>query len=236
METPVGAPFNEKLRLEIAKLREMTLKKKMEYIWDYYKPFIIGVVIALLLLFVLLNTWMFNPSPEIGLLVSWSAGFATDEQITDLKTMIERQLFNENENKEIQIPRILTNTEDPSITMMNHQRVIAMVSAGTIDVFVLDSVLLEVYSESGFLYPMEGMLAQIKSSNPEVYEIIAENITFSRYELDDGSIVERIVGISLNESPLFSETGIIGQDLYYSVSVTSRNKGSALQALLILYT
>jgi len=235
METPIGAPFKVKLRIEIAKLKEMTLKGKLEYIWDYYKPFIIALIAILALTAILLNTWLINPAPKTVLFVSWSSGFATQEQIDDLTHVLEKRLIEESENENVIVSQAIINDDDPAASMMIHQRTVAMVAAGAIDVFILDSALIEVYNTGGFIRPLESLLAEIKSINPAVYDKIVENVTYSLYEAEDGSTSERITGIGVGKSPLFTKLGFFEQELYFSVVITSSNSANILQTLLAFF-
>jgi len=235
METPVGAPFKEKLRIEITKLREMTLKEKLEYIWEYYKFFIIGVLIVLLITGSLLNMWLFNPTPGTALFISWNSGFATDEQFEDLKEALEERLIEDKKYEEVVISHFLTSAVDPLVEVASTQRIVAMMATGAIDIFILDFKLLEEKTKSGFIRPMEKILAEVKAINPQVFETIEKNITYVMYENDEENASMRLMGISIGGSPLFSKVGIIEQELYFSLAMTTENTEIIIKTLIALF-
>jgi len=235
METPVHAPFKERVRIEIKKMREMPFKKKMEYIWDYYKIPIIATVAVLILLGSFINTRFINPPPNAALYVIWSAGYATDEQIGTLKETFEKKLIDEDANEIVIITTLFTMADDPTLGMANFQRLQAMLAAGEIDVFILGSQILHDYAEVGYLQPMESILAKIRVENPEVYKRIEENIVRGLIENEDRNIAERIIGININESPLVNKINFYVQELYFGVSVTAGQIENAAAALIQLF-
>ena len=56
MDTPPGAPLKVKFRMEIEKLREMSFKKKLEHIWEYYKFHIIAILVFFIFIGSIINT------------------------------------------------------------------------------------------------------------------------------------------------------------------------------------
>jgi hypothetical protein len=236
LETPVNAPFKEKVRIEIAKLKEMTFKKKVEYIWEYYKLHIIGLIIILGIIGSLMNTWFFNPNPDSALFVAWSSGFTLHEQLDDLKDVLEERIVDENVNEEVVVSMFVgANSDDASMMMAYTQRLMAMVAAGAIDVFIIDAQQMEMYSNSGILRPMEDMLARVHSINPAVYELIEENKVSLRYEPEEGVFLENIMGISIIGSPLLSRLEFFEQELYFGISASARNIDNAIEALIMFF-
>ena len=235
METPVNASLKEKFRIEIANLREMTFKRKLEHIWEYYKFHIISVLIILFVTLSLLNIWVFNPNPDTALFVSWNAGFATDEQIDSLVDVFEERLIEAGVREEVVVSQFFFNSDDPSVNMAGIQRTVAMISTGMIDLFVLDSQLLEDYSGIGYLQPLDSYLSVIESRDPVVYNRIEENIVSAMCEIDEDIIEERMVGIRIGSSPLFSKLGMFEQELYLSIAVTSGRTENVIQALIMFF-
>jgi len=235
METPVSASFKEKLRIEAAKLREMTFKEKMEYIWEYYRYLIIGVLIVLFIIGSLLNTWLVNPPADAALFISWNAGFVTEEQFDSLNGVLKELLINEKENKEIIISYIPVNDTDPTLVMAGLQRTVAMVAAGSIDIFILDAQLLEHNTNSGFLRPLESILEEIQAINHTVYATIKENVSYELYKIEDDVFSQRIMGIKIKDSPLLSELGFYEQELYLGVSITTGNEENVTKTLIALF-
>ena len=154
METPESTPVKDTDRKELDKLREMNFKEKLDHIWEYYKYFIIGFGVAVVVIFSFIYSYIINPSPEPALFISWNAGFATDDQIDDLKDYLEQHLITEDLNEEVVISQFFFDENNPETIMMGHQRAAAMIAAGVIDLFTLYDDLLEAYSMNGFLMPL----------------------------------------------------------------------------------
>jgi len=235
METPVHAPYRERVRIEIKKLREMPFKKKMEYIWDYYK---IPIIVTIAIIFVIgsfINSRFINPAPDAALFVVWNAGFATDEQLNSMKETFETKIIDEEKNEDVIITTFFTMAEDPSISMINIQRLAAMLAAGEIDVFLVGSQMLEEYALLGYLQPMESVLAEIRVINPAVYERINENIVRGDIETEDRSTAERIIGINVSDSSLVNKIGFYVNELFFGISITAGQKENATTALITLF-
>jgi len=235
METPVNAPLKEKFRLEIAKLRDMTFKSKLEYLWEYYKIHFIALIIFLFIVGSLINTLLINPNPEDALFISWNAGFAYDEQLEELSEALKEQIVEDAANETVTINRIFMNDDDPQIVMASLSQLVAMVSAGVIDVFILDASLIEEYSQSTIIQPMEGLLASIESTDPAIYERIMEEAKYAMYRSEDDSIEERLMGIRITSSPLLSDLGFFEQELFFSTSITAGNLENTTFALVAFF-
>ena len=235
METPVGAPLKVKFRLEITKLREMTFKEKIEYIWEYYKYFIIGIAIVLIICGSLINSFLINPRPETTLFVSWSAGFAFEEQLDELADVLHERVLGNAKNEKVDVAWMLSMGDDPSAQMARINQLVAMVASGVIDIFTLNRELIDEYSASGFLRPMDEVLAEVQRANPGVYEKIRENLIYAMYESEEGNFSEKIMGISVGSSPLLSELEFFEQELYFSLSITSKNVENVVRALIVFF-
>ena len=233
-DTPVNAPVKEKYRMEIRKLREMPFKKKVEYIWDYYRFHIIAILAVLLIIGGLINS-IINPRPETALLIAWSTGFATEEQIRTLSDIIEDKIIDEKANEVVDITLFYSMSEDPSMDMANIQRLAAMVAARMIDVFILDSEMIDEYSSVGYLQPLDTLLSIVRAQNPNVYRRIIENLIHADFEDEDGIIKEGIMGVDITGSSLLKEIGFYDFDRIFCLSVTSDNEDNAANTLILLF-
>jgi len=235
METAEKPPLKDTDRTDLEKLREMNFKEKLEFIWEYYKYFIIGFVITVAVIWSLIYTIVLNPSPEPALFISWNAGFVTDAQIDDLKEYLEDHIVDEDENKEVVISVFYFDENNPETIMMGHQRMAAMIAAGMIDIFILNNELLELYTINGFIQPLERLLAEVYIKSPTAYNRISENIIYTLYEVEDNVFEERIVAITTGRNPLFSKLGFFEQEMFLGVSATAGNLENAMKAITLFY-
>jgi len=231
----IGAPVKVQFRREIEKLREMTFKKKLEYIWEYYKLYIIGLVIFAVLLGTLINT-LLNPAPDTALFVAWNAGFVQDEQLEVLSDFLNEQIVDESKNEEVIVSLFLTGDGgDPTFTMANTQRLVAMLAAGVLDILIIDAQMLEEKSYVGFIKPLDDVLAEAKRMNPSVYSRIEENITYAIYETGEDEYIEKMMGINITKSPLLKRLGFFEQELYFSIAASTGQFKNIVKALILLF-
>ena len=235
MERPEAMPPHDKNRSERDKLRELDFKGKLEYIWEYYKLIIIGAVIALVIIGSLVNTYYFNPQPATALFIAWNAGYIFDEEINALTDALEERLIEEGENSRVIVSHFSTSYDEAPVMMANAERLVAMLAAGSIDVFIVGRELLQDYSYGEYLLPMEGLLAELKSNHPAVYGRIEERFTYALYGQEEGNVTEYIMGVSLAESPLFSGIGFYQQELYFAVAASTRNYENVINALIVFF-
>jgi len=235
MDLPPDATLKEKLHAEKVKLRELTFKKKLEYIWDYYKYPILGICAGLIIAGSMINTRYINPSPDIALFISWNAGFVAEEQTAVLSDILAGQIINEEANEMVIISPVFTSDEDPAMAMANVQRTLAMLAVGEIDLFILDSQQLEEYSGNGFLLPLESTLERIKMIDPNTYRRIEENVLYAPFEAGAGDNKERVMGINIGTSPLLTTLGYIGQELYFSIASTAGRINNAEHSLIVFF-
>ncbi|MCL2662304.1 MAG: hypothetical protein FWE83_03135 [Oscillospiraceae bacterium] len=235
MDTPESKPVKDTDRTDLEKLRGMSFKEKLEFIWEYYKYYIIGTVIAVAIAGSILYSTVLNPSPEPVLFISWNAGFATNEQIDDLKEYLEYHIADKKENEEVVISVFFFDENNPETIMVGHQRMAAMIAAGVIDMFTMDDELLEIYSHNGFIQPLENILVEIDRINPDIYNRIAEHTKYVLYEVEDGFFEERIVAIAIGANPLFSKLGFFEQEMFLGVSVTTGSIENIVKAIILLF-
>ncbi|MCL2819670.1 MAG: hypothetical protein FWD38_02400 [Oscillospiraceae bacterium] len=236
METPVGAPLGEKIRIEIKKLREMTFKQKIEHIWEYYKPLLITIVIVVALTASLLNAFVFNPSPKAIIFISWNGGLVSIDHLDELLYTLEDIMIDEDVNEEIILSQMLVNEDDLSMVYMNNTRLAAMIASRQIDAFINSPAMLDMHSVNGFLRPVDDdILAAIKALNPGIYMHIEENFVHMHYELADGSPAEGILAVNIGKSPLLTRLGFFEQDLFYSIAAGTERLNIVMETLIVFF-
>jgi len=235
METPVNAPFKEKVKIEIAKLRKMDFKTKMGYIWEYYKLLLIGLVIFLIIIGSLINTWFINPPPDTALFISWNTGFIFDEHVNELTDTLNDRLIDEKENATVVISPMIGGDADPTLAMANTQRLVAMVAAGQIDIFILDSATLEEYAQNGFIKPLDTVLAEVRSIDPGAYGRIEENLAYAMHESEEGVLSNRIMGVDISNNPLLTDPVFLDQEFILCLSVTAANVTNVAKTLIVFF-
>jgi len=233
MDKPSGDSLKEKYDTEIKKLRELSFKEKIEYIWDYYKWHIIITSVILIILGSLFNSRVLNPAPKTVLNISWNTRFATEGQLAVLSDALKARIVEEESNEKVEVMPFLLIEDDPMIAMAEISRLVAMLAAGQIDVFILDEQQMTEYMSNMYIQPMDGVLALVYAMNPAVYERVKDKMLLSMYESAEGNVTERIMGIDISDSPLLMELGFFKQELYFCVSATASNIDNVAYALVL---
>jgi len=238
METPVHAPFSVKVRLEIAKLRTMKFREKMEYLWEYYKLFFIVIALTLFFIGSIINTVFINPPARTALLIEWSADFVIHEQLDELADVLTEHLVDESVNEVVLASLFFEAAEDPQMQMAMVSRRMALIAAGELDVFIQSEAQLEETAMMGVVMPLDTILSIIEARYPSVFGTIGENLVYAQHDVNesDGSGgQERVVGIDIGGSPLLRELGFHERELIFSVVANSNRLGNALSTLVLLF-
>jgi len=234
-DTPVYASFKEKLHNEKRKIREMPFKKKVEYIWEYYKFHILVVIIILAIAGGIINAVFINPRAQVTLFIAWSTGFITDEQTSELKDKLEEKIIDPKANETVEINMFYSTSDDPSMDAAQIQRLAAMMAAGMIDVFVVDYELLNDYARFGYLQPMEPILNDIRRINPAVYNRIAEHAVVIEYTSFNDAPAKNIMGINITDNALLQSLNFFDFERIFSLSISASHPDNAMEALILLF-
>ncbi|MCL2079335.1 MAG: hypothetical protein FWH17_05760 [Oscillospiraceae bacterium] len=224
----------DRSRSELQKLSDMPFKEKLGYIWDYYRFFIIGGVLGVIILVSVLTTC--GNRRNIGLHIEWDASYILSDDMHALAQTIGEKLFSNAGSQIVEYYVTLFLEDDPSYMMIQENKRLAMLSSGAIDIFILDFETLENYSKIEFLLPLENTLSEIEALYPDTYSRITEETVSAAYGSDEEKQTERIVGIRITDSSLITELGIsLFTEAYFCIAVTASNYTNALDALTLFF-
>jgi len=234
MSSFVNMPFKERWNTEIARLREMTFKEKLQHIWEYYRLHLMVLIIILIIAGSLINIWLINPRQKTVLFVAWNAGFAMNEQLTAVADALSEGIVENRKRETVEVSLFFAPEGDPQSEMANTMRLTAMVAAGVIDVFILDSELLVEYTERGLIQPVEDMLGGLRTADPVVYAEVDERLAYVLHTSEEKNPEGRLMGVGISNSPLLSGLGFNEEELWFCVSASSDNLDNIVPALAIL--
>lgn len=219
----------DRSRGELEKLREMTLKEKLEYIWEYYSYYIVGITVAVILIISLVRTCYL--SPDIGLTIAWDGIYIESEQIDALTDELGARLFEDGDNKIVESTYFFAAPDDAQVMMAYYDRLIAMIASGSIDIFMLDWDTLEAYSILEYVQPLDEILSELRKQDPGAYERIAEITVAATYGPEE-TASEQTVGIRITDSALLGGADInLYTDVYLCVSISATNLYNTLLAI-----
>ena len=200
---------------EHSKLKEMSTKEKVEYIWEYYKIHIIAFMFACVFIISIINTLWFNPQKEMYFQITFYGGFADSDIIDSICMHLEKALMTPEERETMQIAGtvLMVDSEDPQVEMANRQRFVVMLAAREIDLLVISKEDLITLAPEGFFLPLNELL-------PDNITQMSEKLIFAHSEYG----VESAYGIMLDNNRLFEGHGLITQGKSLAVMInTQRN-------------
>jgi len=234
MGTFVNMPLKERWKTEVARLREMTFREKVQHIWEYYRLHLLALAVILIITGSLINVWLINPRQKTVLFVAWNAGFAMHEQLNAVADVLADGIANNNKRETVEVSLFFAPEGDPQSEMASTMRLTAMVAAGAIDVFILDNELLVEYTERGLIQPVEEMLAGLRTADPLVYAEVDDRLDYVLHTSEEKTPDGRLMGVDISNSPLLSELGFNQGQLWFCVSASSDNLDNIEPALAIL--
>lgn len=224
----------DRSRGELEKLRELTFKEKLWYIWNYYNYFIIGGIVAIAIIASLLRTCVFTP--DTALFIAWENPYIEQEQLDAFKDSFNERLFEPDANKVVDASFFYSVSDDPMVTFEHGERIVAMLAAGMIDIFIVDEIALREFSVLEFIMPLDGMLEDIREQAPLVHEQLLAEAAHALYGYEEGSISEQFVGIRVTDCPLFKELSInVREDAYICVAISSKNYYYVAHAIMEMF-
>ena len=209
--------LKENMKTERSKLKQLTFGKKMEYIWDYYKPQMAGLLGIIVVIIVAaqiivnsqitteLSVGLFNsigPEEDIDALSRDFADFA------GLNGAKQELIFDTTYQMDLEA--------NDSVTVSVQSKVIAAVSAGAMDVMLMPEDIYEYYSDSG-------MFVDLKEILPK--EEYAKYQSLFRMGQNSDDTEEKAYGLCLEQNKKLS--GILPYDkVILCVAVNTENENN----------
>lgn len=180
----------EKLKEERKKLKSLTFPKKLEYIWDYYKPQMAGILIILALIGMVvqivqnkqivteLSAAVINAQAEEGSILRLHDGFveyaglggSKQEVILDGGYQIHPESMDQ-------------------MTMASETKIMAAVSASSLDVMLMDEEAFDFYAKTDMFLDLQSLFSE------EEYKSLSSNMILSG---EDGT--GKAWGLDVSES------------------------------------
>ena len=141
-------------------LKNMSLREKLAYFWDYYKIHT-GVVIIILVL-VSVFTYQFVTSKDYAFYAVLVNARLTDTnyELSELWAEEFREYAQIDPNKyQISIDTSITMSMDSQYDIANQEKMLAMMQAGIVSAIVADTKAFETYAQNEYFYDLETLLS-----------------------------------------------------------------------------
>lgn len=195
-------------------LKRLQGRKKLQYIWDYYKLPLVVIGIAVYILCCLLHGALTHRDTVLtAALVNVTAG---DELTAELSEGYLTYLGADPDREQVELWTGLNTSEelmesDTEYAYASGVKLLAGISSEQLDVLLMDEDTLTEYAKKGYLTDLSSLL----SSDPELLQE-AEPYFYTSY------------GLSLSCSPMMEEAGYDGE-IFLGVVSNSGKKDSAVK-------
>lgn len=222
-------------RTEAGKLREMSFAEKRQYIWEYYKLHIAGLVIAIAVIGSMLNTLVFNPPRQEYVYFAWVGPFVTLQSLDDF--VEELAVIVENPDRyEVRAGNYGMHDVDPQAIMGLQTRFVANLQFGSFDMFMVSTEEITDFAISGFILPILPLMEVVRTKNPVLYSVLRPRLVLLTF-IPEGYEDEQTVymAIDLAGVGFLERIDIYTEGLFMSVAVNSHRFERVVRALEVIF-
>lgn len=207
-------------------LRTMSTREKFAYFWEYYK---IHTLVAIIILAIVISlVKQFVTSKDIGLYVVLIDAITTDSnsglnEIWSEEFLEYAQIDPDKYEVSIDTSISISENTDMQYSVVNQQKLFAMLAAGGISAFVADTETFETYAQNDYFYDIKPLLSEGELNKYRPYLYYTDASAFGNTSdilSDDGSAQEKPGNISINHR----DTSTMKQPVAVGVILTEDNK------------
>ena len=230
-------------------LNDLHGKKKIQYIWDYYK---LPIVICLIFLYIISYTIYGRFSQKETLLYTALVNVSASEQLTDELSLGFLDFLDVNSSKKelkLYTGLYLTDTPDSpnyEYTYASRIKTVASIDDEKLDVVLMNKEAFDAFSQNGYLCNIEELLLKLDSetmaeckpyvaANTVILEDNADDIMLDRSLSYQAVTDEFPMGLLVSQKGLFKRAGFDG-DVYLGVIKNSPRMDLAVEYIEYLCT
>lgn len=223
--------LKDRLHEESAKIKEMPLKDKIWYIWEYYKFPIVGVIIGLFLVSSI-GSAMYNNRFDAALSCVILNSRYDSEALTVDQYFDQgfREYIGLDPNLKIDVDYSMNPTFDESA--MNEYsyaelaKLTAMISSKELDIMIGSPDVIDHYGEMGGFFNLEELLPA------DLYEQLRD-LLYTTTNAETGE--ETVCGIRIGESDFDKKTGLVLEDPVLTILNNSTHTDTAVQLIRYIF-
>jgi len=167
----------------MGKFKGLTMAEKIGYVRDYYTWHIIAGIIAIAIFGWSLNHYVLNPPPQTFLNVSFLGQFVPEDLRNNFEVNLSENILDDHVNYRIVVDNFFFAGNDPSFDMAMTQRMIAMVAAAQLDIFIIAPDEIQGIHNQGFSTNLREVLNPVVFANLYEIEAIAFNEALAPFGL-----------------------------------------------------
>lgn len=220
--------LKEEAREEKEKLKHMSWKDRIWYIWEYYKFHMLFLLIAIMILWIIgtaLYRQSFTTRLSIAIINDRSGGnSSSDPLMAGL-----RETLNCKKKDMIEINEgLFLDTNEETMSQYSYAsmvKIAALVSGGMLDIMIADEATIRHYESVDAYMDLRNLLPET------LYSQLEDQLLYT--EAGDGQEIP--VAVSLENSSLKDDTGIIMDPPYLAVISNTQHTEDILSAISYLF-
>lgn len=222
---------------EKKKLREMTIKEKADYVWEYYKMHIISVIIFVAIAGSIINTVWINPPKKTFINFVYYRAYINDTILRSFADHLTEVLVTDKENEAVYFTNFYLSDEAYSeMDLAMAQKFAAMTASRELDVIVVDELDFIDMNGVGMFKDLNDVFSKdelaafkdrIMTYTDEETGIIApyairvdENMLLDEYDLPSEGYM---IGIMSNTEKIDNAKGTLQYILRYQSTILQKN-------------
>lgn len=222
--------LKESSQRERQKIRELPgIAKKIEYIWEYYHYWIIGIAIAIAFCWSIGSSVYRNIKYTQIFYCAIFNNSLPDEYLDEMENGFSDYygLDPESETMHFDASYILSES-DSETTYMTVQKIGAMIASKSVDVMMGDEFTMEQYATDGYFYDLSEILPS------ETYDALEDYMVEFTYTEDDVTITAPFM-IDLTQSELVKNGVIYVEDPLAGIVINSQNPLVAVEYIEYIF-
>lgn len=212
---------------EREKLRGMTFKEKIDYLWEYYKIHALITIVAVVSIAYIIYT-IVTPKIEPQLYVAVVDNPVEPTILEEFEAQFAEYLQIDPEKEEVMINPQFYFHGDSEYAANMRQVLVTYVAAQDVDIIIAPKSEFDSYSYYGYMYSLSDLLPT------DLYSKLSENFYIG---VQEDNPEEKVYGIYLNEAALFKDNERISADNPYILGVigNARRTDNAVEFIRYLF-
>lgn len=176
----------DKDRGNLKTLKSLHGKKKLQYLWDYFKlPLVILCILLYVIIYISYRHFTYKEPILYAALVNVNAGETLTEQLSD--GFLDAAKADAKETFHLYTGLYLTDDENSSYheyTYGSRMKILASIEGAALDVVLMDKEAFDAFAQNGYLCNIKDLLFQ---ETPDFYESVKSYIVENTYIKEDNA-------------------------------------------------
>lgn len=222
---PVGESpkMQRAFQKETMRFRDLTFKKKLEYIWDYYKWYFVFAACFITIAVITVPTIIYNQKEVALYAVFLNSNIPSQDETTLMDDYVENKQI-EMDNKRLVLDTSMhINRANPSeVASHSSQKMLALFASKSMDVVIEDEENVKFYAKENTYVDLRDVITEEQLSR-------YEPLFYTAKSGDEGET--GVFAVNVTDSPVLQSDNVFDDPVYFSITVHSQQVDNALRFL-----